>query len=249
MARRISPIQQPKVSLVPALRAPRLDIARGLAIVVMLAFHFTYDLSYWHFIEADFYRDSFWLNLRTGIVSAFVLVMGMSLSIADTQGSPRKMRRVLILVVAAAFISVVSFLLFKQRFIFFGVLHFIALASVLAVFFVKRPTLALIVGSLCLVIGNFWQHALFDQPALQWIGLVTRKPLTEDYVPLVPWFGVVLLGCALGKLLPPAVLFAPVGKNPLLQNLAVLGRHSLAVYLLHQPLFFGTLWGMRRVLG
>lgn len=245
--RNIQNLQTPVAVL--SQRAMWLDMARGAAIVVMLAYHFSYDLNYWQFTQADFYHDGFWLNLRTSIVSAFVLIVGISLSVAERQGVLAKVwgRRILILSVAAALISAVSFLLFQQRFIFFGVIHFIALASVLTLFFVKRPILAAVVGLLCLSLGNFWQHAVFDQPALQWLGMVTHKPLTEDYVPLLPWFGVVLWGCVLGRILQRQAAFYQTVENKFARNLAQLGQHSLAVYLIHQPVFFGILWAARQI--
>jgi uncharacterized membrane protein len=94
-----------------------------------------------------------------------------------------------------------------------------------------------------------WRHPAFDTPWLSWTGLVTHKPITEDYVPLLPWFGVLLAGLAAGQwLLARRRAWLTGALPPRLRPLAVLGRWSLSFYMLHQPVFFGLLmlWMMAR---
>jgi len=146
----------------------------------------------------------------------------------------------------ATLISVASYFMFGPRWIFFGVLHFIAVASVLGLGFVRRPGLALVTGAALIVLDRVFSHALFDQPHLQWLGLMTYKPPTEDYVPLIPWFGVFLLGIVLGNRVwlrkPRPSLVHWHSTHPLARLLSVAGRHSLLVYMLHQPVLLGMLW-------
>jgi len=129
---------------------------------------------------------------------------------------------------------------------YFGVLHFIVLASVLGLPFTRFYWSNLFIGIGLLVFGLIYQHEYFNQPWLQWFGLMTYKPITEDYVPLLPWFGVVLIGLFLGKAIyarpkiPTLARWQPVrlpGKI-----LSAAGRHSLLIYLLHQPLLLGVLY-------
>ena len=94
--------------------------------------------------------------------------------------------------------------------------------------------------------GSAVQHPLFDSRWTNWVGLVTHKPVTEDYVPLLPWTGVMLLGLAAGR----AALAHGGGVlqgslPPWLKPLATLGRWPLSFYMLHQPVFIGTLMGWR----
>lgn len=220
----------------------------------MVAYHFCYDLTYFGFARFDFFADPFWLHARTLILSSFLLVAGISLVLATHDGVRMRpyMKRLGTLVGCATLISAASYFMFGPRWIFFGVLHFIAVASVLGLGFVHRSQLALITGIALIVLDRVFSHGFFDQAAWQWLGLMTYKPPTEDYVPLIPWFGVVLLGIVLGKthwLREPASALAQWhSTHPLAQLLSLAGRHSLLVYMLHQPLLLGALWLVKRVI-
>jgi uncharacterized membrane protein len=102
--------------------------------------------------------------------------------------------------------------------------------------------LAAIAGVAVIACGVTFAHPAFDNRLLGWIGFMTAKPSTEDYVPLFPWTGVLLVGIAAGHALVRTrfAALAPLAKVPPL--LQWLGRHSLAVYLVHQPVMIGALW-------
>ncbi|WP_020558705.1 DUF1624 domain-containing protein [Thiofilum flexile] len=225
------------------LRYPLLDALRGLAVVLMIAFHFCYDLNYFGFATFELYTAPFWLHSRTLIVAMFVIIAGMSLYCANHQGVGRGFwKREGLLLICSSLISIGTWFLFKDTWIFFGVLHFMLLGSVLALPFIHAGKVNIILGILLIIIGNFLSFPFFDQQSWQFIGLMTHKPFTEDYVPLLPWFGVLLIGISLG---------AQWGKITYLQRplthaawkpLLWLGQHSLIVYMLHQPLLFTLFW-------
>ena len=99
---------------------------------------------------------------------------------------------------------------------------------------------------MALVLPWLVQHPFFDTPFTNWVGLVTRKPVTEDYVPVLPWLGVMLWGLAAGQWLlahRPGVLAGAV--PAVLRPLALLGRWPLSFYMLHQPVFIGAILGGR----
>lgn len=228
------------------------DIMRGLAVALMVAYHFSYDLSYFGLASFDFYEDRFWLNTRTFILSLFLLLVGVSLMLATRKGINRHAygRRLGVLVLCAALISVATYYMLAERMIFFGVLHFIVVASVLGLLFIRLYWLNAILGVTVVMLGAFYSNAYFDQPLLQWIGLMTYKPPTVDYVPLLPWFGVVLFGLFLGRMLFVSQTLSSMlswqGRNPLTRLLALSGRHSLLIYMVHQPLLMGWLWLVTR---
>ena len=225
-------------------RVAAIDNLRGLAIIAMVAYHFCFDLRHFGFITADLYRDPFWLHARTTILSSFLLLAGISLVLAqrDAPGRDRFWRHVTRVAAAALLVSAASYVVFPQRYIWFGVLHAIAISLVLVRPLAARPVLALAIGVALLIAGNTWTSAWFDNRMWGWIGFMTAKPATEDYVPLVPWTGMILLGMALAHPLQRNGFqaLAPLARLP--AWLGVMGRHSLAIYLIHQPLLFGVLY-------
>ena len=110
----------------------------------------------------------------------------------------RRSTGVLVLAVCALAVSVGSWIVFPRSFTYFGILHSIAVASVLAWPFVDRPRTAFAIGCIVIVAGLTWSHPAFDARGLSWIGFTATKPATEDYVPLAPWAGIVFVGIALG---------------------------------------------------
>jgi len=229
-------------------RFEMVDALRGVAILMMFSFHFSFDLNYFRFIQTDFYHNPFWLNYRILIVSTFLSVMGMSLYIAHHKGlqTQKYLRRLLILLACAGLVSLGSYLMFPRAMIFFGILHFIAAATILGLPFVRLYWTNLILGIVIIVIGSQVQHPFFDQAPFQWIGLMTHKPVTEDYVPLFPWFGVVLLGIFFARWAYTAQNFPPFSqwrsRLIVFRGIRFAGRHSLLIYMVHQPIFIGSLY-------
>jgi uncharacterized membrane protein len=229
-------------------RVPSIDAVRAIAVIAMIAYHFCFDLRYFGVIRADFEHDPFWLGARTVILSSFLLLVGVSLVLADVSkmSSARFWRHVAMIAACAVLVSAASYMLFPRTFIWFGVLHAIAVTLVLARPLVRYPHAALVVGLVVVAAGLAASHPIFDQFALGWIGFMTAKPYTEDYVPLFPWAGVVFCGIAVGHALVRNrfVVLAPIAAPP--HWLAWLGRHTLAVYMLHQPVLLGMLWVLLR---
>ncbi|MDY6993034.1 MAG: heparan-alpha-glucosaminide N-acetyltransferase [Pseudomonadota bacterium] len=233
---------------------PRLiiiDVTRGLAVSLMLIYHGCYDIHYLNWVHFDFYHHPFWLTFRTLIVSLFVILSGISLHLATAGGLqwPKFFKRLFILTSCALLISWVSWLLFQERFIFFGILHFMALASVVGLVFIHRFWWNLWLGIGFILLGTLFAHPWFNQPYWQWLGLMTHKPQTEDYVPLLPWLGVLLLGLFLGRYGAQQSYFHQNTHLIAEKPLAWLGRHSLGIYMLHQPLLLGSLWTITLVIG
>lgn len=225
-------------------RRPAVDALRGMAIGLMLVYHFSFDLRHFHAIAADFEHDPFWLGFRALIVACFMLLVGVSLVLAAVAGtSPAKFwKRIALIAAFALAASIGSYLVFPRTYIFFGILHCIAVASVLAWPLVRHPRAAAVAGLAIIAAGLTLAHPAFDYRALSWLGFTTMKPATEDYVPLAPWAGVVLVGVAIGHALVDTGFRAlgPLAAAP--AWLQWLGRHSLAVYMVHQPVLLGALW-------
>jgi uncharacterized membrane protein len=235
-------------------RFARLDALRGLAIVWMVGFHFSFDLNHlgWLQPRQDFYHDPFWTLQRTLIVSLFLLCAGLGQALAQQAGLgwPRFWQRWVRVVAGALAVSAGSALMFPDSWISFGVLHGMALMLIAARWAAPLRRGLWPLGALLLLLPLVVQHGFFDSRWTNWVGLVTHKPITEDYVPVLPWLGVMLWGLAAGQWLLarwPALL---AGRLPsALAPLALLGRWPLTVYLLHQPLLIGGLTGLAALRG
>ncbi|HEY4038325.1 MAG TPA: heparan-alpha-glucosaminide N-acetyltransferase [Burkholderiaceae bacterium] len=236
---------------------PRLaivDLARGIAIAQMIGFHFIYDLTYFGWLHIQMTEEAGWIAWRSAIVSQFVLIAGLGVGLSDAAGrsSARFWRRWLQIAGAALLVSVVSAWLFGPRLIWFGILHFVAVALLLARPLGARGSLSLAFGAVLLAVGLTVHDARFDPAWVSWIGLVAHKPATEDYVPLLPWFGVVAIGVGLAGIWRRRGFSVP----PLLQRLDSaparglqwMGRWPLTIYLVHQPILMGVLFAVRSAL-
>jgi len=214
---------------------------------MMFVFHFSYDLNFFGYVQINFLEEPFWANFRRTIVSSFLLLVGVSIVLANRQklNARRFTRRLILLIAYAILVSIGSYLMFPESYIYFGILHFIAVASVLGLFFRKFYWLNLALGSVIVLLDSLYSNVFFNDPRINWLGLMTYLPHTEDYVPLIPWFGVVLIGMFIGKTLfadnnTPTWL-AWKATNPITKTLAFGGRHSLPIYILHQPIFIGLI--------
>lgn len=225
-----------------------LDVLRGFAILLMFIYHFSYDLDYYGYIQQNFSHDKFWINFRSTIVTLFLTIVGISLYLASYQKLNKKRfrQRLILLIIYSALVSISSWVMYPKAMIFFGILHFITVASILGLCFIRMGKINLLLGSALIILPLLVKHPFFDQAFMQWFGLMTRLPITVDYVPLLPWFGVVLIGIYLGQILTqlPAESFFICwqSRHPASKLLALGGRYSLHIYMLHQPLFLGILY-------
>ena len=188
--------------------------------------------------------DPRWLTARSLILGSFMLIAGVSLVLAsrNADANRRWLSQVTKIGAAALLVTAASAVMFPQSFIWFGVLHAIAVSLLLARPLVSRPALAAVIGIAVLIGGVTLDHPAFDNRALGWIGFMTAKPMTEDYVPLFPWTGVLLLGIAAGNALASVQFVRLMALGRSLQWLRFMGRHSLAIYLVHQPVLIGLVW-------
>ena len=240
-----------------AARHDRLDALRALALLWMTGYHFAFDLNHFGHIRQNFYDDPVWTWQRTAIVSLFLLCAGAGQALAVQAGQrwPRFARRWAQVAGCALLVSLGSWWMFPKSWISFGVLHGMALMLLLTRALLRRGALRgrwPWLGGLLLIAAAPLAGAWLRQagpPALaqaldgRWLnglGIVTRKPITEDYVPLLPWLGVMWLGVGAAQWAPlRAWLARPAGAA--LRALAPLGRWSLSYYMLHQPVLIGLL--------
>jgi uncharacterized membrane protein len=227
--------------LVTSNRVSCIDTLRGVAIVLMVAFHFCYDLEYFKIYNFHITSNPFFLNWRIFIVSLFLFLVGVSLALSHQNGIKwqKVKKRAFLLGVVALLISLVSYFLFPHSWIYFGIIHFIFFASLVGLYFVNKKTLAFLVGVAILLLYAFKiisMHYFFIN-----LAPLLHLPLyhTEDLAPFIPWFGVVLLGISLSNIVIKVCKVEKIEQfSQKLKLLNLLGRHSLVIYITHQIILF-----------
>ena len=233
-------------------RFDSLDALRGMAIVWMTVFHLCFDMSHFGYLTQNFYVDPFWTWQRTAIVSLFLFTAGLGQAVAVQQGQswPRFWMRWALVAGSALLVSAGSYLMYPQTFIYFGVLHGMAVMLLIVRLTARWGRWLWLLGGLAIAMkfiaayghGISVQADFLNQNWFNWLGLISRKPITEDYVPVIPWLGVMWWGMAAGQGVlqnRPQWMTRPVGRAG--QPLAWLGRWSLSYYLVHQPVLIGLL--------
>jgi uncharacterized membrane protein len=238
----------------PSRRIDAIDIARALALVAMAIYHFTWDLEHFGYVAPGLTEHGGWRLFARCIASSFLFLVGVSLVLANRKGIrwPSFWKRFVMIAVAAAAITAVTFFATPDAFIFFGILHEIALASLIGLLFLRVPViLSLVIAAGIIAAPVYLRSPFFDAPFWWWLGLSTIDPHSNDYVPVLPWFAPVLIGIALAKLAERYGVFdrlAAWQPGSWARPFTFAGRHSLAVYLLHQPILFGSVWLYSQIL-
>ncbi|MGH6624244.1 MAG: heparan-alpha-glucosaminide N-acetyltransferase [Burkholderiaceae bacterium] len=233
-------------------RLPLIDALRGFAVAQMLVYHFIYDLDYFGWLHLQMLSDPRWIAWRSAIVTQFLLLVGVGL-VLRTSFKPALAdfwKRWAEVAAAALLVSIGSYFVFGPRFIWFGILHFIAAALLIARPLVRFGAWNIALGAVAGIIGLACANDAFNDAPLSVIGLVTAKPRTEDYVPLLPWIGVVLIGAGLASMWKQrnwAITSSLQRLNSAPSRpLVFLGTWALTIYLVHQPLFMALLSLARR---
>ncbi len=235
---------------------PRLwevDSARGIAVLAMIFFHFMWDLQFFGLTSVDVFSPP-WQLFARAIGSAFMFVMGVSLTLdaARYKGDARQiwkrnLKRGLIVFGAGMLVTLATLAVVGNEFVRFGILHLAGVSIVLATPFVnRRARFPLIAGIVLIAAGFLFGRLSAPYPWLIPLGIREAGVEMVDYYPLVPWFGVVLLGVAFGAWAYPnkqrRFAVPDWGNAAPARFLQFAGRHSLAIYLLHQPILVALIF-------
>ena len=238
----------------PTVRFWEVDLLRGAAIVLMVLYHLVFDLNYFAVYDIDV-SSGFWLAVARTTASFFLLLVGLSLTLSHSRAQLlgkedrfrlRLVKRSAWILGLALGITFVTYLFIGRGFIVFGVLHLIGLSLLLAYPFLRLQRASIIFGLLFILLGIYLQNISVGFPWLLWLGLAPPGFYSVDYFPLFPWFGVILVGMGLGSLLYPGYLrritVPDLSSSPFVRGLAFLGRNSLFIYLVHQPVMIAILF-------
>lgn len=209
-----------------------IDVLRGVAVVLMIVFHFLFDLDYFDILQLSMY-SGFLGFFQKVIASSFFVLVGICLTFGNKKKAVFRGFKIFLL---GMLITIFTYLFFREEFIFFGVLHFIGISLVLSSLFFRFRYVNLVLGILFVLFGLvFSVNSYF----LFWLGYYPVN--TFDYFPLLPWFGVVLIGMFIGR-----TSYSKDRENNNRRNkkhsflvpLEYVGKKSLIIYFVHQPVLF-----------
>ncbi len=231
-----------------------IDILRTVAILLMIVFHFSYDILLFTPYE---------LNIRSGAIYyagrfaaiLFIFIAGISLTLSYSRyfdltgkgpGFIKYLKRGARIFAWGMLITLISAIFLKEGTIFFGILHFLGCAIILGYPLIHHTKLSLFLTVPLILAGNYFSNIYIDHYWLLFLGFKPYGLYTFDYFPLLPWFAVFLLGLATGNSLYPGyerkLPLPELSDNSLIKILSYPGKHSLTIYLTHQPLLVGILY-------
>jgi uncharacterized membrane protein len=223
-------------------RLGEIDALRGMAIILMVIFHTIVDLKDFYHYPVN-YHNGFWYYLGKSSASLFIFLSGLSATLATSH--IRKGSRIFCCGLA---LTIITWFYSPGWYIRFGILHFLGISLITYPLVNKqKPGTLLLLAIFAVLLGIWAADQIVPWPLLIPLGLLPDGFQTLDYYPLFPWYGIFLIGAAVGKhfyqagtSLFPHVVFP--------QPLTFLGRHSLAIYLIHQPLLLVLLYGLHHVI-
>ncbi|RXT15801.1 hypothetical protein B5P46_33040 [Rhizobium leguminosarum] len=242
-----------------AAKPPRiglLDTARGVALIAMATYHFSWDLEYMHYLPPGA-AEGGWLKIYARVIATtFLFIVGVSLVLASRPEIrwTSFWKRLGMIAGAAAVISAATRYFMPDEWIYFGILHCIAVLSLIGVVFLRLPLALTLLAALALlaawiadsfIMPGILDWHLFDPKYLAWLGFAATPDRSNDYVPLFPWAVPFFVGISLARLaflttLPQRLAAFGTGGT----WLARIGRHSLAFYLIHQPVLIAIAFGL-----
>lgn len=232
-----------------------IDLARTIALIGMGVFHLTFDLEMFGYLPPGTSVTGGWAVFARLVAGSFLFLAGVSLVLAHGTAIrwPSVGRRLVRLVAAAALVSAATYAAFPQAFVYFGILHSIALCSLLGLAVIRLPGIALLLLAVAVVaVDRSVAIDALNSRWLAWTGLAVAHPLSVDFVPVFPWLGALLAGMGAARLAATAGLWDRAARwdaGPWMRRLAWPGQHSLAIYLVHQPVLIGLVWAWTQVVG
>lgn len=231
-----------------------IDVLRGVAIIMMIIYHLSYDLYF--LAGAPIKINSLpWILFQRTTASLFLLLVGISLTISYSKAKEKYSRKELFLknlkrgfkiFIWGAIITLFTFVFLSNGVILFGILHLIGVSIIISYPLLEYKYKNLVLGLLIIALGSYLSNFSFDTPYLLWLGFEPEYFFSFDYFPLLPWFGVALIGIFSGNLIYPQgkreFKMPDLSNNLFTKILSFLGKHSLKIYLIHQPIIILLLY-------
>ena len=241
-----------------------LDFLRAIAVIAMIFYHFVYDLGDFGYVNLITVVNGYWKLFAQSIGCSFLFVSGISFWVMANGGInwPKYVKRLAILIAAALIISLATYKINSNTFIFFGILHLLAACSLFSIFIYKLPIIVIIaLGAGIMILPDFYHTSsyynavLFESKFLSWSGLYAGKTGSVDFYAFMPWSAAFIFGLACSKVfIKPrrASSLSPLSFKEekvglITSSILWIGRKSLLIYLIHQPLLISLILGFQKV--
>jgi uncharacterized membrane protein len=215
----------------------------------MVIFHGAYDLEAFYDWDIGVFQGG-WLVFEQAVAYAFLLTAGASFVVAHERAKvrggtwKRHLRRSVQVLAAAALVSAATYLLDPETYVRFGILHLIGVGIALLPLFARLREANLALGVAVIAMGKWVHSYAVTSSWLLPLGFMPPHFRSVDYFPLFPWFGAMLIGAGIGSLIYVRLERTPNPAHSLPLWLSWPGRHSLLLYLAHQPVILLVLWLM-----
>lgn len=230
-----------------------IDSLRGIAVIMMIIFHILYDLNYFNIYKLELY-SGFFLLFFYPFAMIFLLLVGISLTLSCSKSQQtltkkqlqiKYLKRGLKIFGLGLLITLATWIYLPKVFIIFGVLHCIGISIILACPFLQLRYQNLVLGTILILAGIVLKNFTFDFYWLVWLGFIPSNFYTVDYFPLLPWFGIVLIGVFIGNSLYPNYKrrfhLKDYSGFIVVRFICFLGKNSLIIYFAHQPILIGLI--------
>lgn len=221
----------------------------------MVFYHFVWDLNFFGLYQGNILGTA-WQSFARFIATNFIFVMGISLTLSFNSYRQKKrqpapftkyLRRGGQIFGFGLLITVATYFFIGRGFVIFGILHLLGTSIIVAYPFLHlNKWISLAAGLVVIALGIYFERFLVSYPWLIWLGIKQSGIYMVDYYPLFPWSGIALIGVFAGKSLYPHGMsrfsWPDLSQVSLIRSLRFLGRHSLLIYLTHQPILIGVLF-------
>ncbi len=231
-----------------------IDFLRGIAIIMMIIYHSLYNLSFFGSYNFNLH-SGFWLHYARFAASIFIFLVGLSLTLSYSKNKNietyislfvKNFKRGIIIFFWGIIVTLLTWLFLREGFVIFGILHFIGVSIILAFPFLKLGLINILIGIILILLGIFISSIRVNFPWLLWLGLRTNNFYSIDYFPILPWFGIMLTGISFGNIMYSGYIrkykLYDLSNYSIIKALRFLGRNSLFIYLIHQPLLISLLY-------
>jgi uncharacterized membrane protein len=233
-------------------RLSLLDFIRGIAIALMFIYHLSFGLNEIGILNINMSSDYFWISFRAIIVFLFLTLVGIGLVLSCNKTTNKNKtylesllsKRLYLLFSYMMLITLFSYYVRPQYYVYFGILHLIFVSSLLGRLLLNLSSsyLSLIV-LLFLIVGLNVNSAQLNHALVYWLGLGNNPPITDDFAPLFPWFSLVIFGLILGKFLSHSnKAKQKIGQwqanNGLSKLICWAGKYSIHLYFIHFQFFY-----------